>query len=73
MRVLAVIAGVLALAANAADSDWERFRKSFVETDGRVVDTGQARISHSEGQGFTMLFAVHYDDRATFDRIWQWS
>jgi len=73
MRVLAVIAGVLALAANAADTDWERFRKAFVETDGRVVDTGQARISHSEGQGFTMLFAVHYDDRATFDRLWQWT
>ena len=73
MRFLAMIASVLALAANAADADWERFVKSFVEADGRVVDTGQARISHSEGQGFTMLFAVHYDDRAAFDRLWQWT
>jgi len=73
MRLVALIATVLALAAQAADPDWERFRQSFVEPDGRVVDTGQARISHSEGQGFTMLFAVHYGDRATFDRLWQWT
>jgi endoglucanase len=37
------------------------------------MDTGQGRISHSEGQGFTMLFAVHYGDRAQFDRVWQWT
>ncbi|MBC8024071.1 MAG: glycosyl hydrolase family 5 [Burkholderiales bacterium] len=59
--------------ACAADSDWQQFTKAFVEADGRVVDTGQGRISHSEGQGFAMLFAVHYDDRAAFDRLWQWT
>jgi len=63
----------IALGACAADTDWDTFRKGFVEADGRVVDTGQARISHSEGQGFAMLFAVHYDDRATFDSLWQWT
>ena len=59
MKALAMITCIVALGANAADTDWERFRQSFVQPDGRVVDTGQARISHSEGQGFTMLFAVH--------------
>jgi endoglucanase len=73
MKTLAMLACIVTLAANAADADWERFKQSFVEADGRVVDTGQARISHSEGQGFTMLLAVHYDDRATFDRLWQWT
>jgi endoglucanase len=62
-----------ATAAHGADADWETFRQAFVEPAGRVVDTGQERISHSEGQGFGMLFAVHYDDRATFDRLWQWT
>jgi endo-1,4-beta-D-glucanase Y len=61
------------LGAMAADPDWEIFRQAFVEADGRVVDTGQARISHSDGQGFTMILAVHHDDRATFERTWQWT
>ncbi|HUP96653.1 MAG TPA: glycosyl hydrolase family 8 [Usitatibacter sp.] len=64
---------LLAVASHGADADWETFKQGFVEADGRVVDTGQGRISHSEGQGFAMLFAVHYDDRATFERAWQWT
>lgn len=55
------------------DADWPTFKRGFLEADGRVVDTGQGRISHSEGQGFAMLLAVHYEDRAAFDRMWQWT
>src|SRR5688572_23233707 len=78
LRWLAVLAPAFAaivtgLAACAADNDWDTFKQGFVEAEGRVVDTGQARISHSEGQGFGMLFAVHYDDRAAFERLWQWT
>ncbi|MEO5616553.1 MAG: glycosyl hydrolase family 8 [Candidatus Eisenbacteria bacterium] len=72
-RLLALVAACLALSACAADADWETFKQRFLEADGRIVDTGQARISHSEGQGFAMLFAVHYADRASFDRMWQWT
>ena len=68
-----MLAALAAAAALAADPDWEAFRESFVQPDGRVVDTGQGGISHSEGQGFAMLLAVHYADRATFDRLWQWT
>ena len=76
MRALAaflIAAFALAWPAQAADPDWEAFKEAFVAADGRVVDTGQGRISHSEGQGFAMLFAVHYADRAAFDRLWQWT
>ena len=72
-RSLALAASCLALAACSADTDWETFKQGFLEADGRIVDTGQGRISHSEGQGFAMLFAVHYADRAAFDRMWQWT
>ena len=72
-RLLALAAACLALSACAADADWETFKQRFLEPDGRIVDTGQARISHSEGQGFAMLFAVHYADRTSFDRMWQWT
>lgn len=63
----------IGLAACAQDNDWDVFKQGFLERDGRIVDTGQNRISHSEGQGFAMLFAVHYRDRATFDALWQWT
>ena len=68
-----MLAFLVSLSAGAADNDWETFKQAFVEADGRVVDTGQGRISHSEGQGFALVFAVHYDDRAGFERIWQWT
>jgi endo-1,4-beta-D-glucanase Y len=75
LRLMSLVTLPLAIAvtACAADNDWETFRKAFVEADGRVVDTGQARISHSEGQGYAMLLAVHHDDRASFERMWQWT
>jgi endoglucanase len=73
LRFAFLAALAAALPARAADADWEAFKEAFVEPDGRVVDTGQGRISHSEGQGFAMLFAVHYGDRAAFDRLWQWT
>ena len=77
MRALLRIAlAVVAFAcggASAADTDWETFRQAFVDPDGRVIDAGQGRISHSEGQGFAMLFAVHYGDRTSFERVWQWT
>src|SRR5450432_3381739 len=66
-------AALIGLSACAADTDWEVFKRDFIEADGRVVDTGQGRISHSEGQGFAMLFAVRYGDRAAFDQAWQWT
>ncbi len=68
-----LLAAAAASSAVAADADWAMFKESFVEPEGRVVDTGQGRISHSEGQGFAMLLAVHHDDRAAFDRLWQWT
>lgn len=59
--------------ATAADPDWTLFRQRFVEPEGRVVDAAQGNASHSEGQGFAMLLAVHHDDRAAFDAVWQWT
>ena len=52
---------------------WEQFRTRFIQADGRVVDTGNKGVSHTEGQGLGMLFAVTFNDRATFDRIWAWT
>jgi endo-1,4-beta-D-glucanase Y len=52
---------------------WEIFRRRFIDEDGRVIDTGNHGVSHTEGQGVGMLMAVAFDDRATFERIWGWT
>lgn len=65
------------LVAPAADGplvvEWTKYRDRFIGDDGRVHDTGNKEISHTEGQGLAMLFAVSFDDRATFDRVWGWT
>jgi endoglucanase len=60
-------------AACAAPANWDDFKSRFTTPDGRVIDSGNSNISHSEGQGYALIMAVAYDDRATFDRIWQWT
>ncbi|MBV9552990.1 MAG: endoglucanase [Alphaproteobacteria bacterium] len=77
---LLAAAGALATAGAAASADdgalarqWPTYRERFVGDDGRVRDTGNDGVSHTEGQGWAMLFAESFDDRATFDRIWGWT
>lgn len=56
-----------------ASPDWERYRERFILPEGRVLDTGNGGISHSEGQGFALLLATHAGDRPTFERVWTWT
>jgi endo-1,4-beta-D-glucanase Y len=52
---------------------WQDYKAAFVTSNGRVIDTGNGRISHSEGQGYAMLLAVAANDRPTFDLLWGWT
>ena len=52
---------------------WQAYKARFITNEGRVVDTGNNEISHSEGQGYAMLLAVAANDRPTFDRLWNWT
>lgn len=54
------------------DKNWQQYKKRFIE-DGRVVDTGNQNISHSEGQGYGLLFAVEADDEKGFEALWNWT
>lgn len=54
-------------------TDWQRYADLVLDKDGRVRDTGNGGISHSEGQGFGMRLAFHYKQRDDFARIWQWT
>ncbi|WP_425350114.1 glycosyl hydrolase family 8 [Methylobacterium tarhaniae] len=64
----------LALAGTLGDDpSWRAYRARFVTEKGRIIDTANGFISHSEGQGYGMLLAVAANDRATFERIWGWT
>jgi endo-1,4-beta-D-glucanase Y len=52
---------------------WRSYKGRFVSESGRVVDTANGQISHSEGQGYGMLLAVAADDRAGFEALWGWT
>lgn len=54
-------------------AEWTAYKDRFIAAEGRVVDTGNGGVSHTEGQGFGMLLAVAYDDRATFNALWAWT
>lgn len=82
-RLLHWCAGVILMMALTACGDhppeptldaaiWQDFSRRFVE-DGRVIDRDNGGISHSEGQGYGMLFAEAAADRAAFDRLWAWT
>ena len=56
-----------------ADTAWESYKSRFMMPDGRIIDTGNGNVSHTEGQGFAMLLAVGNNDRPAFDKLWQWT
>ncbi len=76
---LAAMTGLACHPAQAAaafspdDPDWLSFKRRFLLADGRVIDTGNGDISHSEGQSYGMLFSVAFGDQPTFDRISSWT
>jgi endoglucanase len=55
------------------DTFWTQWRDRFVSPEGRVVDTGNGRISHSEGQSYGLILALRAGDREAFERIAKWT
>jgi endoglucanase len=76
---MAAMVGLAPRAARAAasfapdDPDWLSFKSRFLLADGRIIDTGNGDISHSEGQSYGMLFSVAFEDQQTFDLISGWT
>jgi endoglucanase len=52
---------------------WQTYRTVFIAPEGRVVRPEHGHDTVSEGQAYAMLRAAWMDDRATFDRVWQWT
>lgn len=62
-----------AAGSNDVDPEWLAYLARYVAENGRIVDTANRGISHSEGQGYGMLLAVAHDDRQRFDQMWSWT
>ena len=54
-------------------AEWSAFRQRFLTGDGRLIDSGNGGVSHSEGQGWGMLLAAAFDDMASFDLMADWT
>lgn len=70
--VMVILLGVFSTQV-AANNGWSDYKSRFLAADGRIKDTANNNVSHTEGQGFAMLLAVDNNDRQSFDRLWQWT
>jgi endo-1,4-beta-D-glucanase Y len=53
---------------------WDGFKAHLLSADGRVIDASAPRQhTVSEGQAYALFFALVADDRASFERILQWT
>lgn len=52
---------------------WRAFKAAHLIAAGRIVDSGNAGVSHTEGQGYGMLIAEAAGDRNAFDSIYAWT
>lgn len=53
---------------------WTRFKATFLSPEGRVIDASEPdQRTVSEGQSYALLFALVANDRATFDRVLDWT
>lgn len=57
-------------AAPIAPEEWQAYKARFLDVSGRIVDTANNNISHSEGQGYGLLLAYLAGSRGDFDTIW---
>jgi len=70
--LMMILLGMFSVQA-AANDGWSSYKSRFMAADGRIKDTANNNVSHTEGQGFAMLLAVDNNDRQSFDRLWQWT
>ncbi len=71
--ISAALAGLITPAQAPPLTEWEAFKVRFLHPDGRVVDTGNGGVSHTEGQGWGLLFAATFDDPVAFKAILDWT
>ena len=59
--------------AEPAGGWWRLYKQRFLDRSGRIFDTGNGGISHSEGQGYGMVLAALSNDPAAFAAMARWT
>lgn len=71
---LAMLVSGSATASTCAWPDWVHFKQSMLSADGRVIDSSSPQqVTVSEGQAYALFFALVANDRATFDKVLNWT
>lgn len=52
---------------------WDSYSARFIDAQGRVIDPQGGSRTTSEGQGYALFFSLVANDRATFDRVLNWT
>lgn len=74
LSMMTMIAGIsVSRAASVSPEAWSAYKGAFLDPGGRVIDTGNGNISHSEGQGYGMWLAVLADNLSDFELIWSFT
>ncbi|MBE0350145.1 cellulose synthase complex periplasmic endoglucanase BcsZ [Pseudoalteromonas lipolytica] len=81
MKTLASLLFVLAFSTPAfaqltcaAWPQWNTFKTHFISPKGRVIDLGsEYDITTSEGQSYSLFFALVANDQASFDTLLEWT
>lgn len=50
--------------------EWNQWSSAFLLPSGRIIDSKNNDITHSEGQGYGMMLAVFSNQPSDFERIW---
>ena len=53
--VAVIVTTVVMLVPGVGGYGRERYKARFMMPDGRIIDTANGNVSHTEGQGFAML------------------
>ena len=59
----------LSISSQSFASAWDHYKAKYLQQDGAIVDTGNNNMSHSEGQGYGLMFALAYDYKESFEKI----
>lgn len=74
LSAMMLFAGLsLSRAASIPPDAWAAYKGAFLDPGGRIIDTGNSNISHSEGQGYGMWLAVLADNLSDFELIWSFT
>jgi len=63
---------VFFIATISLQASWSEYKSLYIAKDGRVIDRANSDITHSEGIGYAMYFAIKNSDFKSFSKIHNW-